>query len=104
VKGARIALAEFNSRVATARLSGDVVRSVNMAYEYSSRGEKAGNFLLLREPNHDDEDVAQAQIWLRDNHEVGLNLIRVPKAPAPIPVSATIREARHPHWKRFLLS
>lgn len=39
----------------------------------------------------------------RYNHEVGLRLIRQPKAPPPLPVSAMIREAKHPSWKPFLL-
>jgi 5-methylcytosine-specific restriction endonuclease McrA len=34
--------------------------------------------------------------------EVGLELIRPPKAPKKIPASATIREARHPDWRHFL--
>jgi 5-methylcytosine-specific restriction endonuclease McrA len=37
------------------------------------------------------------------NHEVGLKLIRDPKEPAPIPVSATIQEVKHHTWKHFLL-
>ena len=36
--------------------------------------------------------------------EIGLRLIRAPKAPKKIPVSATIREARHPDWKHFITS
>lgn len=35
-------------------------------------------------------------------HEAGLRLLRRPKAPAPMPVAATIREARHPDWRHFL--
>ncbi len=35
-------------------------------------------------------------------HEAGLRLLRRPKAPAPLPVSATIREAKHPDWRHFL--
>jgi 5-methylcytosine-specific restriction endonuclease McrA len=35
-------------------------------------------------------------------HQVGLRLIRPPKAPKKIPVSATFREARHPDWAHFL--
>ncbi len=35
-------------------------------------------------------------------HEAGLRLLRRPKAPAPLPVAATIREARHPDWRHFL--
>lgn len=39
----------------------------------------------------------------RLNHEVGLKLIRQPKAPAALPVSATIREAAHQTWVPFLV-
>jgi 5-methylcytosine-specific restriction endonuclease McrA len=35
-------------------------------------------------------------------HEAGLRLLRKPRAPAPLPASATIREARHPDWRHFL--
>lgn len=35
-------------------------------------------------------------------HEAGLRLLRRPKAPAPLPFAATIREARHPDWRHFL--
>lgn len=38
----------------------------------------------------------------RHNHEVGLKLIRTPKAPPPLPLSATIGEAKHPSWKAFM--
>lgn len=37
------------------------------------------------------------------NHEAGIKLIRVPKAPPSLPISATIRQARHPTWIPFLL-
>lgn len=36
------------------------------------------------------------------NHEVGLNLIRKPMAPKPMPLSHLIREIRHNDWKKFL--
>ncbi len=35
-------------------------------------------------------------------HEAGLRLLRRPSAPRPLPVAATIREARHPDWRHFL--
>lgn len=38
----------------------------------------------------------------RLNHEIGLRLIREPKAPPSLPVSATITEVRRPEWKPFL--
>lgn len=36
------------------------------------------------------------------NSEVGLRLIRVPEAPRPIPVSATLRDIKHPDWTPFI--
>ena len=38
----------------------------------------------------------------RLNSEIGLRLIREPRAPRPIPLSQLIREIRHQDWKRFL--
>lgn len=38
------------------------------------------------------------------NDEAGLKLIRPPKAPNPIPLSAMIREVKHPTWKPFLVN
>ncbi|MDR1012180.1 MAG: HNH endonuclease [Opitutaceae bacterium] len=35
-------------------------------------------------------------------HEAGLRLLRHPQVPRALPVSALIREARHPDWKHFL--
>jgi hypothetical protein len=40
----------------------------------------------------------------RRNEEIGLKLIRKPKAPPSMPLSATITEARHPAWSPFLLN
>ncbi len=39
----------------------------------------------------------------RLNSEVGLTLIRQPKAPPSVPVAATITQVRHPAWKPFLI-
>lgn len=36
------------------------------------------------------------------NSEVGLHLIRQPKAPPPLPLSALVTSIRHPDWKPFL--
>jgi hypothetical protein len=36
------------------------------------------------------------------NSEVGLKLIRKPKAPAPMPMCKLIKEARHTDWNAFL--
>ena len=35
-------------------------------------------------------------------HEAGLRLIRPPQAPRKIPVSAKLREIRHPDWAHFI--
>ena len=35
-------------------------------------------------------------------HEAGLKLIRNPTAPKKIPISSTIRTARHPDWHHFI--
>ena len=35
-------------------------------------------------------------------HEAGLRLRRRPKTPLPVPVAATICDARHPDWRHFL--
>lgn len=36
------------------------------------------------------------------NSEIGLRLIRQPKAPPPIPLTQLIREVRHREWRQFL--
>ena len=38
----------------------------------------------------------------RTNNEAGLRLIRNPRAPLPIPVSALITKARHRDWRYFI--
>jgi 5-methylcytosine-specific restriction endonuclease McrA len=38
----------------------------------------------------------------KSNEEVGLKLIKQPKAPDPMPASALIREVKHVDWKHFL--
>ena len=38
------------------------------------------------------------------NDEAGLKLIRVPKAPLPVPLSMLIREVRHRDWAPFLIN
>lgn len=40
----------------------------------------------------------------RTLREAGIRLLRTPKAPPSVPVCATIREAKHPTWKPFLLA
>ena len=39
----------------------------------------------------------------RYNHEVGLKLLRQPKAPPALPISATLREPKHPTHLPFLM-
>jgi len=36
-------------------------------------------------------------------HEAGLRLLRVPRAPAALPMSALLRDAKHPDWRHFLM-
>ncbi len=36
-------------------------------------------------------------------HEAGLRLLRRPTSPATLPVTATIREPKHPDWRHFLM-
>ena len=38
----------------------------------------------------------------RLNSEIGLKLIKEPKAPKPMPLSSLIREIKRPEWKSFL--
>jgi hypothetical protein len=38
----------------------------------------------------------------RLNHEIGLKLIKTPKAPSPIPLTLLINEVRHREWRQFL--
>jgi 5-methylcytosine-specific restriction endonuclease McrA len=38
----------------------------------------------------------------RLNSEIGLKLIKQPVKPKPVPVSALIRDARHPDWNLFI--
>ena len=38
------------------------------------------------------------------NSEAGLQLLKVPLAPQPVPVYSLIREAKHNDWKHFLIS
>lgn len=38
------------------------------------------------------------------NEEVGLTLIRTPKAPTPMPISALIREPKHFTWIPFMIN
>jgi 5-methylcytosine-specific restriction endonuclease McrA len=37
------------------------------------------------------------------NHEIGLKLLKAPKAPAPMPVGQAIKEVRHKDWELFMI-
>lgn len=37
------------------------------------------------------------------NHEIGLTLLRQPKAPPSLPISATLGDPRHPHHNPFMI-
>lgn len=48
-----------------------------------------------------DKDT-NSQKGNQSNDEAGLQLIRTPQAPRPMPLSSLIREVKHPTWKKFL--
>ena len=78
--------------------------------EYVGRG--AGNLDHVVPRSRGGRDTFENLVWasceinaLKANrlpHEAGLRLLRRPSAPRPLPVSALIREARHPDWRHFI--
>ena len=48
---------------------------------------------------HRDINILKAD---KTPEEAGLKLLRKPVAPPSLPISSTISECRHPHWKPFL--
>lgn len=75
-------------------------------------GQQGGNLDHVVPRDRGGRDSFENLVWakreinsLKANrlpHEAGLRLLRKPKAPPPLPVSATVREARHPDWRHFL--
>jgi 5-methylcytosine-specific restriction endonuclease McrA len=78
--------------------------------EHVGRG--AGNLDHIVPRSRGGRDTFENLVWAsreinalkadRLPQEAGLRLLRRPFAPRPLPVSALIREARHPDWKHFL--
>ena len=75
-------------------------------------GKRGGNLDHVVPRHRGGRDSFENLVWskreintLKANrlpHEAGLRLRRRPKAPAALPVAATLREARHPDWRHFL--
>lgn len=73
-----------------------------------------GNIDHVIPRHHGGKNTFENMVWCekglnsmkgdRRNEEIGLKLIRKPKAPPSMPLSATITEAKHPAWKPFLVS
>ena len=72
-----------------------------------------GNIDHVIPRHHGGKNTFENMVWCdkdlnskkgnRRNEEIGLKLIRRPKAPSSIPLSATITEARHPAWQPFIM-
>ena len=75
-------------------------------------GRRSGNLDHVVPRSRGGRDTFENLVWAKREinslkadrlpHEAGLRLLRRPQPPRPLPVSAFIREARHPDWKHFL--
>lgn len=75
-------------------------------------GKQGGNLDHVVPRHRGGRDSFENLVWAKKEinslkanrlpHEAGLRLLRRPKAPAPLPATAAIREARHPDWRHFL--
>jgi 5-methylcytosine-specific restriction endonuclease McrA len=75
-------------------------------------GKQGGNLDHVVPRDRGGRDSFENLVWAKKEvnslkanrlpHEAGLRLRRKPKAPSPLPASATIREAKHPDWRHFL--
>ena len=73
-----------------------------------------GNIDHVIPRHHGGKNTFENMVWCekglnsfkanRRNEELGLKLLRKPKAPSPVPLSSTITEAKHPAWQPFVHS
>lgn len=101
--------------VCTPRLSRDAIFSRDggiCQYTGEFVGRSGGNLDHVVPRERGGRDSFDNLVWAKKEinslkanrlpHEAGLRLLRRPRTPAPMPASATIREARHPDWRHFL--
>ncbi len=101
--------------VCTPRLSRDAIFSRDggiCQYTGEFVGRSGGNLDHVVPRDRGGRDSFDNLVWAKKEinslkanrlpHEAGLRLLRRPRTPAPMPASATIREARHPDWRHFL--
>jgi hypothetical protein len=84
----------------------------NCQYTNKKLTRAQGNIDHVIPRHHGGKNTFENMVWCekglnsmkanRRNEEIGLKLIRKPKAPPATPLSATITEARHPAWKPFM--
>ncbi len=75
-------------------------------------GKRGGNLDHVVPKQRGGRDTFENLVWakreinsLKANrlpHEAGLRLLRRPRQPGPLPISAAIREPRHRDWRHFL--
>lgn len=75
-------------------------------------GKRGGNLDHVVPKHRGGRDSFENLVWSKREinsfkanrlpHEAGLQLMRRPREPAPIPIAATIREPKHRDWRHFL--